>query len=70
MMKIERSFPIIEIMGRKSENLLFHDICLNKDISITVQDMAMKFWVTNLYIHSKGRVSQILYLGRSFFNVT
>ena len=68
MMKIEISFPIIEIMGSKSENLLFHDIFLNKDISIlTVQDMAIKFWVTNLHIHSEGIASQILYLGRSFF---
>ena len=58
MMKIEILFFIIEIVG--CENLRFHDVFLNKDISTTVQDMGMKFWMNNLHIHFEGSVSQIL----------
>ena len=67
MMKIEILFFVIEIVGSKSENMFFYDIFLNKDISITVQDMAMKFWMNNLHIHLEGGVSQIFDLGPSFY---
>ena len=67
MMKIEILFFVIEIGGSKSENMLFHDIFLNKDISITIQDTAMKCWMNNLHIHLEGSVSQIFDLGPSFY---
>ena len=67
MMKIEILFFVIEIVGSESENMLFHDIFLNKDISITIQDTAMKRWMNNLHIHSEGSASQIFDLGPSFY---
>ena len=47
--------------------MIFHYIFLNKDISITDKDNDMKFCMVLLYTYSGGRVSQIFYLGLSFY---
>ena len=51
----------------KGKNLIFHYILLNKDISITDEDIDMKFCMVLLHTYSEGRVSQMFYLGLSFF---
>ena len=45
MIKIEISFPVIDIVGSKSENLIFPDIFLNKDIRL-------RYYYEFLYQHS------------------
>ena len=61
------SFFFTEIGREKGKIQSFHIIFLNKDISITVPDIVLKFGMSALHIHSEGRVSQILYLGLSCF---
>ena len=58
---------VAEIGTSKNKNLVFHVIFLNKDISVTTLDIALKFPVTAPHIHSEGSVSQIFYLGPSFY---
>ena len=58
---------VAEIGTSKNKNLIFHVIFLNKDISVTTLDITMKFSMTALHIHSEGSVSQIFYLGPSFY---
>ena len=41
-------------------------VFFNTDISVTTQDIAMKFYMTILHIHIEGSVSQIFCLGPSF----
>ena len=60
-------FFVAEIGISKNKNLIFHVIFLNKDISVTTLDITMKFSMTALHIHSEGSVSQIFYLGPSFY---
>ena len=48
-----------EMRTIKSENQIFHVISLNKDISITTSDIAMKFSLAILLIHQEGSESQI-----------
>ena len=67
MINIKMSCSASEIGSIKGQNHFFHIICLNKDISITMLDNAMKFCMALLHIHSEGRVSQILYLCPSFY---
>ena len=67
MINIKISCSASEIWSIKDQNLFFHIIFLNKDISITMLDNAMKFCMTLLHIHSEGTVSQILYLRLSFY---
>ena len=43
MINMHTSFSVAEIWGSKSKNLIFYEISLNTDISITNQDIAMKF---------------------------
>ena len=65
MIEIKILFYETKIQRRKCKNLSFHDIILKTDISITAIDIAMKFCMIVLDIHSKGMVSQILYLSPS-----
>ena len=50
----------------KDKNVIFNYIFLNKDISVTNQDIDMNFFMVLLHTYSEGRVSQICYLGPSF----
>ena len=45
----------------------FHVIFLNKDISIIVADIILKFCMVVLHILPEGSVSQNFYLGPSFY---
>ena len=45
---------------------ILYVIFFNTDISVTTEDIAMKFCMTILHIHIKGSLSQIFYLGPSF----
>ena len=65
-MNMEILFSLSEIGGSKSKIQIFYVIILNKDISITTKDIAMKFCMTTLHVCPEGRVSQIFYLGPSF----
>ena len=67
MINMQILFFVAEIGISKYKNLIFHVIFLNKDISVTTLDITMKFSMTALHIHSEGRVSQIFYLGPSFY---
>ena len=60
-------FSLSEIGASKSKNRIFIVIFLNKDISITTLDIAVKFRMTVLHIYSEGSVSQIIYLHSSFY---
>ena len=51
----------------KGKLLFFYVIFLNKDISFTVLDIVLIFGMPVLYTHSEGSVSQIFYLGPSFY---
>ena len=66
-MNMQILFFIAEIGTSKNKNLIFHVIFLNKDISVTTLDITMKCSMTALHIHSEGNVSQIFYLGPSFY---
>ena len=61
------SFSVAEIGGRKSKSLILYVIFLNKDISMTTQDIAMRFCMTSLHINCEGSVSQIFNLGPSLY---
>ena len=67
MINMHILFFVAEIGISKNINLIFHVIFLNKDISVTTLDITMKFSMTALHIHSEGSVSQIFYLGSSFY---
>ena len=67
MINMQILFLVAEIGTSKNKNLIFHVIFLNKDISVTTLDITMKFSMTALHIHSEGSVSQIFYLGPSFY---
>ena len=67
MINMQILFFVAEIGISKNKNLIFHVISFNKDISVTTLDITMKFSMTALHIHSEGSVSQILYLGPSFY---
>ena len=58
-MNMEILFSLSEIVGSKSKIQIFYVIFLNKDISITTKDIAMKFCMTTLHICSEGSESQI-----------
>ena len=64
---IELSCSVTEIGSIKDKNQFLHIIFLNKDISITISDSAMKFSMALLQIHYEGSLSQISYLGLSFY---
>ena len=55
-------------MGREKGKIqIFHVIFLNKDISVIVADMILKCCMLVLHILPEGSVSQIFYLGLSFY---
>ena len=55
-------------MGREKGKIqIFHVIFSNKDISIIFADIILKFCMLVLYILLEGSVSQIFYLGPSFY---
>ena len=60
-------FSFTEMGLEKCKILIFHIISLNKDISIFVADIILKLCILILHILPKGSVSQILYLGPSFY---
>ena len=66
MMNMQILFSVAKIGVSKCKNLIFYVIFLNTDISVTTQDIAMKFCMAILHIHIEGSVSQIFYLGPSF----
>ena len=51
----------------KFETSLFFLYFLNKDISLNISCKVLKFGIHNHGCHSEGHVSQILYLGPSFY---
>ena len=67
MINVQTLFFVAQIGTNKNKNLIFHVIFLNKDISVTTLDITMKFAMTVLHIHSEGSMSQIVYLGPSFY---
>ena len=64
-MQIVRLMPIWSIS--KFENSLFFLYFLNKDISFNIPWKLMKFKIHVLEGHSEGTMSQISYLGLSFY---
>ena len=67
MINVQTLFFVAQIGTSRNKNLIFHVIFLNKDISVTTLDITMQFSMTVLHIHSEGSVSQIVYLGPSFY---
>ena len=65
-MNMQISFSVAEIGGNKSKYLIFCEMFLNTDISMTTQDIAMKFCMATLHINCEGSMSQIFDLGPSF----
>ena len=66
IINMQMSFSVAKIWGSKSKNQIFYDIFFNTDISITNQDIAMKFFMAIFHINCEGSVSQIFHLGPSF----
>ena len=60
-------FSLSEIRDSKSKYLIFYVIFLNKEISVTTLDITMKFSMRAPHSYSEGSVSQIFYLGPSFY---
>ena len=60
-------FPLSEIRDSKSKNLILYVIFLNKDTSVTTSDITMKFSMIAPHIYPEGSMSQIFYLGPSFY---
>ena len=59
-------FFFTEIGREKGKILIFHVVFLNKDISISIADIILKFCMPVLHIHPEGSISQILFFGPSF----
>ena len=64
---IKMSSFFTQIRREKGKIMIFHVIFLNNDISITVLDIVLKLCMLVLHIHPEGIVSQISYLGPSFY---
>ena len=67
MIHMQISFSVAKIGVSKCKNLIFYGGFFNTNISVTTQDIAMKCCMTILHIHIEGSVSQIFYLGPSFY---
>ena len=67
MINMQILFFVAEIWTTKNKNMTFHVIFFNMDILVTTLDITMKFSMTALHIHFEGSVSQIFYLGPSFY---
>ena len=61
------SFSFTEMGLEKGKIQIFHVIFFNKDISIFVADIILKFCMLILHILPEGSVSQIFYLDPSFY---
>ena len=57
MKTIKISFSFIEMGSEKGKILIFHVIFFNKDISIIIADINLKFCMSVIHIHSEGSVS-------------
>ena len=64
---MKMSFFFIKIGRDKGKIQIFHVIFFNKHISITVANIFLKCCISVLHILPEGSVSQILYLGPSFY---
>ena len=67
MKTMKMSFSFTEMGREKGKILIFHVIFLNKDIFIIVADIILKFCLSVLHMLPEGSVSQIFYLGPSFY---
>ena len=67
MIHMQILFLVAEIGTSKNKNLILDVIFLNKDTSVTKLDITLKFSMIALHIHCEGSVSQIFYLGPSFY---
>ena len=67
MKTMKMSFPFTEMGHEKGKIPIFHVIFLNKDIFIIVADIILKFRMLFLHMLPEGSVSQISYLGPSFY---
>ena len=67
MKTIRMYFLFIKIGREKGKILVFHVIFLNKNISITGLDIVLQFLMPVLHTHPEGSMSQIFYLGPSFY---
>ena len=61
------SFSFTEMGREKGKIMNFYVIFLNKDISIIIADIILKFCMVVLHILPEGSVSQNFYLGPSFY---
>ena len=61
------SFSFTEMGREKAKIQIFHIIFLNKDISIIVVDIILKFCMLVVHILLERNVSQIFYLGPSLY---
>ena len=60
-------YILAEIERNKSENVFCHLYFLNKDISVTNREKLLKISEVILKVCFEGSVSQICYLGPSFY---
>ena len=67
MKTMKMSFSFTEMGREKGKILIFHVIFLNKDIFIIFADIILKFCMLVLHMLPEGSVSQIFYLGPSFY---
>ena len=67
MKNIKISFFFTELERKKDKIQIFHVNFLNKDISIIIADIILKFCMAVLHVLPEGSVSQIFYLGPRFY---
>ena len=67
MKNMKMSFFLTEKWSEKGKIQFFHVIFLNKNISITVLDIVLKFCIPVLHTHSEEKLSHIFYLGPSLY---
>ena len=67
MINSKIKFAFTKIKRGKGKNLIFHYIFLNKDISITVLDIDMKFGMVLIHTYSDRDMSQIFSFRSCFF---
>ena len=67
MKTMKMPFSFTEMGRVKGKIQIFYVIFLNKDIFIIVADIILKFCMLVLHMLPEGSVSQIFYLGPSFY---
>ncbi len=67
MKTMKISFFFTDIGCEKEKILIFHVFFFNKDISITVADIILKFCISVLHILPERSVSKIFLSGPSFY---